>query len=337
MGNARGVRRDFAALEQRRFEGLKLLRQGFNQSEVARRVKVCSQTVSRWANVVSQEGEKALRAAGRAGRKRLLDEKQRQRLVARLLEGPEKLGYETPLWTCERVAHLIEQEFGVRYHAGHVWKLLRQLNWSPQRPAGRALERNEQAIGDWKRKTWPAIKKKAQKEGRTIVFIDESGLSQRPHRCRTWAPRGQTPVLQYHFNWRTISVAAGMTLWNFYFQIFDKAVGKEETVVFLAHLLQHLAGPLLIVWDRLPAHRSRLVGEFLDSLEGLILVEYLPPYAPELNPVEYLWGYWKHHQLPNVCPKDFWQLSDVARRTLRRLRQRPRLITAFWKQASLFA
>jgi transposase len=178
--------------------------------------------------------------------------------------------------------------------------------------------------------------KKAQKEGRTIVFIDESGLSQRPHRCRTWAPRGQTPVLQYHFNWRTISVAAGMTLWNFYFQIFDKAVGKEETVVFLAHLLRHIAGPLLIVWDRLPAHRSRLVGEFLDSLEGLILVEYLPPYAPELNPVEYLWGYWKHHQLPNVCPKDFWQLTDVARRTLRRLRQRPRLITAFWKQASLF-
>jgi transposase len=163
MGNARGVRRDFAALEQRRFEGLKLLRQGFNQSEVARRVKVCSQTVSRWTQMVTHEGEKALRAAGRAGRKRLLDEKQRQRLVARLLEGPEKLGYETPLWTCERVAHLIEQEFGVRYHAGHVWKLLRQLNWSPQRPAGRALERNEEAIGEWKRKTWPAIKKKPKK------------------------------------------------------------------------------------------------------------------------------------------------------------------------------
>ena len=164
MGNARGVRRDFTGLEQRRFEGLKLLRQGFNQSEVARRVKVCSQTVSRWANAVSQEGEKALQAAGRAGRKPLLDQTQRQRLVARLLEGPEKLGYETPLWTCERVAHLIDQEFGVRYHAGHVWKLLRQLNWSPQRPAGRALERNEEAIREWKRKTWPAIKKKPKKK-----------------------------------------------------------------------------------------------------------------------------------------------------------------------------
>jgi transposase len=175
MGNARGVRRDFVALEQRRFEGLKLLRQGFNQSEVARRVKVCSQTVSRWANVVSHEGEKALRAAGRAGRKRLLDEKQRQRLVARLLEGPEKLGYETPLWTCERVAHLIEQEFGVHYHSGHVWKLLRQLNWSPQRPSGRALERNEEAIGEWKRKTWPAIKKKPKKKAVRSSSLTKAG------------------------------------------------------------------------------------------------------------------------------------------------------------------
>jgi len=164
MGNPRGVKRDFTELEQRRFEGLKLLRQGFNQSEVARRVKVCPQTVSRWAKAVSEDGAKALRAAGRAGRRPLLDEKQRERLVARLLEGPERLGYETPLWTCERVAHLIEQEFGIRYHAGHVWKLLRQLNWSPQRPAGRALERNEEAIVEWKRKTWPAIKKKPKKK-----------------------------------------------------------------------------------------------------------------------------------------------------------------------------
>ena len=163
MGNARGVKRDFKTLERRRFEALKLLRQGYNQSEVARRIKVCSQTVSRWASAVAEEGEKALDAARRAGRKPSLDDAQRKQLTARLLEGPERLGYETPLWTCNRVAHLIEQEFGVSYHAGHVWKVLRQLNWSPQRPAGRALERNEAVIDGWKRKTWPEIKKKPKK------------------------------------------------------------------------------------------------------------------------------------------------------------------------------
>lgn len=164
MGNARGVKRDFAALERRRFAALDLLKQGLNQSEVARRLKVCSQTVSRWAKARAAGGKQILKAVGRAGRKPLLDDKQRSRLITLLLEGPEKLGYETPLWTCQRVSHLIEQEFKIRYHAGHVWKLLRQLNWSPQRPAGRALERNEEAIAEWKQKTWPAIKKKPKKK-----------------------------------------------------------------------------------------------------------------------------------------------------------------------------
>jgi len=165
MGNARGVKRDFRALERRRFEALKLLKQGYNQSEVSRRVKACSQTVSRWARTVAEEGETALKAAGRAGRKPLLDNQQREQLIARLLQGPERLGYETPLWTCNRVGHLIQEEFGVRYHAGHVWKILRQLKWSPQRPVGRALERDEEAIDHWKRKTWPAIKKKPKQKG----------------------------------------------------------------------------------------------------------------------------------------------------------------------------
>jgi transposase len=165
MGNARGVKRDFQALERRRFTALKLLQQGYNQSEVGRRVKVCSQTVSRWARAVSEQGERALEAVGRAGRKPLLDETPRKQLIARLLEGPEKLGYQTPLWTCDRVGHLIEEEFGVHSHSGHVWKLLRQLNWSPQRPTGRALERDEEAIHHWRRKTWPDIKKKPKKKG----------------------------------------------------------------------------------------------------------------------------------------------------------------------------
>ena len=110
-----------------------------------------------------------------------------------LKQGPEALGYGTSLWTSARVAQLIEREGGVAYHPGHAWRILRQLGWSCQRPAGRALERDEDKIRQWKQKRWPALKK-AKNEGRTIVFIDESGLSERPHRCRTWAPRGQTPV-----------------------------------------------------------------------------------------------------------------------------------------------
>lgn len=141
-----------------------LFDKGLNNSEIGRRLKVCNQTVSRWRKQFQKGGRRSLQQAGRAGRKALMSKADRQRLVELLQQGPERLGYETPLWTCERVAYLIGQEFDVSYHAGHVWKLLRQLNWSPQRPVGKALERNEAAIQQWKTERWPVIKKKPRRK-----------------------------------------------------------------------------------------------------------------------------------------------------------------------------
>jgi transposase len=132
-----------------------------------------------------------------------------------------------------------------------------------------------------------------------------------------------------------LSVAAGLTLWNFYFRIYAGAIKKEQVVDFLEALLRHLHQRLLIMWDCLPGHRSRLVEDYIAGLQGWISTADLPPYAPEQNPVESIWGYWKQHELPNVGPRDYWQLSEDGRRTPRRMHRRPRLITAFWQQASL--
>jgi transposase len=173
------------------------------------------------------------------------------------------------------------------------------------------------------------------REGRTIIFIDESGLSERPHRVRTWAPRGQTPVLQYHFNWKMLSAAAGMTWRNFYFRLYPDSIRAPQVVDFLAHLLRQVRGKLLVLWDRLPGHKAHLTQEFIAAQEGRLLTEYLPSYAPELNPVEYLWGYWKHHELPNFCPDDLTELGFFGRTALQRIRRRPRLVGSFWKQAAL--
>ena len=162
MRNRKGGRRDFEALEKRRFQAMRLLDQGCNQSETARRLKVARQTVSEWRRQYRAHGAAGLRKAGRAGRKPLLDAAQLERLESLLLEGPEAHGFPTPLWTCPRIARLIADQFGVRYHEGHVWKILRALGWSPQRPVGRARERNEEAIRTWRRKTWSRIKKKPE-------------------------------------------------------------------------------------------------------------------------------------------------------------------------------
>src|ERR1022692_3391696 len=178
--------------------------------------------------------------------------------------------------------------------------------------------------------------KKAQEQGFVIVFVDESGLSQRPHRCRTWAPRGQTPVLQYHFNWKTLSAMAGVTWWNFYFRLFPGSIRSPQVVQFLQHLLRHLDCKLLVVWDGSRTHRSRLIWDFVREQKGRLWLEFLPAYAPELNPVEYLWSHWKQRELPNFCPQTFWQLSHYAHKALRRMRRRTTLVTGFWAQADLF-
>ena len=143
-------------------------------------------------------------------------------------------------------------------------------------------------------------------------------------------------MLQYHFTWKTLSAIAGITLWNFYFRLFPGAIKAPQIVEFLEHLLRHLPGKLLVIWDGLPGHRSRLVAEFVAEQNGRLELERLPAYAPELNPVEYLWGHLKHHELPNFCPKNLSELSYHAIRSLRRLRRRPTLVAAFWKQSGLF-
>jgi transposase len=168
MGNPAGVRRDFEALEDRRLRAARLLRQGVSQAEVARQLGVHRQSVYRWAARLAQEGRAALKKAGRAGRKPRLSAADLRRLERGLTHGPEALGYASGLWTTGRVAELIELEFDVAYHPGHVWRILKQLGWSCQRPSGRAVERDEERVRWWKTQRWPAIKKKpAAKGGRS--------------------------------------------------------------------------------------------------------------------------------------------------------------------------
>lgn len=128
---------------------------------------------------------------------------------------------------------------------------------------------------------------------------------------------------------------AGATFWRIYFRFFNGAIKSPQLIEFLQALKAQINGKLLIIWDGLPAHRSGAVRDYVESLDGQIALERLPGYAPELNPVEYLFGYAKQRELANLCLDTIDEVKRYATRRLKSMQRRPALIGAFWKQAEL--
>ena len=152
-------RRDLAGLQERRLEAARMFAAGASQAKVARAFGVSGQAASVWYWRWRAGGASALRGAGRTGRPARLSPAELDAVDQALRKGPTAFGYDTELWTLARVARVIERLTGVAYHPGHVWKLLRRLGWRLQRPARRAVERDEQAIAAWVKRDWPRIKK----------------------------------------------------------------------------------------------------------------------------------------------------------------------------------
>jgi transposase len=153
-------------LETRRLLAAKLLQEGRGVREVGRLVGAAPSSVSRWKQKLDARGLDALKAKPHPGRPARLSTEQKKQLEQVLLKGPLAAGFATDLWTLARVAKLIEREFEVRYHPGHVWYILRDMGWSAQKPERRARERDEEAIRQWREEEWPRTKKEpASKAG----------------------------------------------------------------------------------------------------------------------------------------------------------------------------
>jgi len=153
-------RRDLKAMEERRLRAADLFRRGVIPAEIARQLGVTHQVVSEWRKAWRAGGRAALRSAGRVGRPAKLSAAQLVKVERALAKGAEAHGYVGDLWTLPRVAEVIERLTGAAYHPGYVWYLLRnQLHWSWQRPARRALERDDAAIAQWVTQRWPQLKK----------------------------------------------------------------------------------------------------------------------------------------------------------------------------------
>jgi transposase len=162
MGNPRGVQIDHEGREERRLRAASMFGEGMSQAEVARQLSVSRQTAYRWAQDFSDGGAEAMKWNGHVGRPARLTPEMKARLTKVLEKGAQASGYLSGLWTARRVTEVIWREFHIRYHKDHVWKILRSLGWSCQRPTKRAIERDEEKIRQWKNERWPALKKTPQ-------------------------------------------------------------------------------------------------------------------------------------------------------------------------------
>jgi transposase len=325
--------------EWRRMRAWQLYQLGWRQRDIATALGVTKGTVSRWIAKARGEGPAALLARPRPGHPPKLDLNQMRLIPDFLGHGAEAYGFRGEVWTCIRVAKVIEEEFGVSYHKGHVSRLLKELHWTPQMPIARAIQRDEQEIEHWRVEVWPRLKEEALRQRRTLVFVDESGFYLLPGKVRTYAPEGHTPVIH---EWQTrdhLSVMGGVTpAGKLYVLVRQESLNGLHTIEFLKHLIRHAGPRLLVIWDGSPIHRRAAVTEFLASAPGRgVRVERLPPYAPDLNPVEGSWQHLKHVEMRNLASLDLEELHLELHLAIGRLRQKPHLIRSFFVGAGLEA
>ena len=294
-------------------------------------------SVSGWLTAARSGGPAALRARPRPGAPARLLPAERRLIPDVLWHGPEAYGFRGEVWTCARVARALREEFGVSYHKGHVSRILRGLGWTPQVPITRAVQRDEEEIERWQREVWPALRRQARRERRAPVFADESGFYLLPGVVRTYAPQGLTPVI---YEWQTrdhLSVMGGVTpAGKVYTLARQESLNGLHSIALLEHLLRHAGERLLVIWDRSPIHRRAEVQTFVAGVGATKLrVEFLPAYAPDLNPVEWLWRQLKQVEMRNLVCLDLEELHEQYHLAVSRVRQKPKTVQAFFASAGL--
>ncbi len=309
-------------LEGRRLRAWELAQAGWKQRAIARALGVTEGAISQWMKRGREGGRQGLLRRKAPGAVSKLNAEQLAKLPDILGRGAVTYGFTGQAWTHPRIAKVIQQTMGVKYHPNHIPRILKKINWTRQKPRRRAIQRNESAIRHWCSTEWPKLLRQAKALGQTVVFMDEAGFRLLPGLVHTYAPRGQTPVLDVPYSHEHLSVMGALTLEGRLFTwAQDRSVKGPDVVRFLKHLLGHITGKILVIWDNLPAHRGQAVKDFLacGSAKRLTL-KALPSYAPDLNPQEGIWRFLKYVELKNTCCHDLAELQLEVRRAIERLR-----------------
>jgi transposase len=323
-------------LEALRLRALRGCELGFTETEVADLLGVSRETVCRWWSAYTHGGLDALphqRTGRPSGSGRALSDEQADR-IQRLLKthSPEELGIAAPLWTRRAVGDLIRQELGIDLAVRTVGLYLERWGLTVKRPRRHARDQDPEEVRQWLEETYPAIEERAEAEGAEIHWCDEVGVAADQQPARGYAPEGEPATMDVpdpHIRANQISTITNEG--KVRFMTYTTTMTAALFLVFLGRLLRSTTGKVFLIVDRLPAHQTAEVARWVAAHRDRIEVFYLPRYAPELNPDEYLNNDLKGDVNAAGLPHDTPEVRSRIQRFMRKLLQLPEHVRSYFE------
>jgi transposase len=306
--------------------------EGEQPSNVMRSYGLCRTTIYRWLRTARRGGERALKARKHPGRSPTLSPRHRLS-VRRWIDGrdPRHYGFDFGLWTRKIVAELVKEKFGVRLGVTAIGRLLSQLDITPQKPLRRAYERDPVAIERWKTEQFPKLRARAKRLGARVFFLDEAGVRSDQILGRTWGLRGQTPEVATSGRRQSVNaISAVNARGEFWYEIYSERLNATHFVALLRHFMRRRRGGVFLVLDGHPAHVAGIVSEYVRSLRGKLELHFLPGYAPELNPDEFVWNHLKKQGVSKKPLRSDESLRSRVHSDLSAMKSRPALVRSFF-------
>ena len=300
--------------------------------EVMRSMGLCRTSIYPWLRKFQDEGWEALAEKIAQGPEPKLTAKQQQQ-VKRWIVGkdPRQYGFDYGLWTRRIVQSLIESKFGLSLGWTAVGRLLARLEITPQKPLRRAYERDPERVQKWVDEDYPKLRRRAKQNGAKIYFLDEAGFHSDPVLGRTYGLKGQTPVVATSGQRQSINaISAVNAKGEFWYNIYSGKLNASRCVEFLQDLMKGRRERVFLVVDGHPSHKAKTVAAYVQSLGGKLELHFLPPYAPDLNPDEFVWGYAKTNGVSKKPLRQNESLKERVASDLEAIKQNKRLVKSFF-------
>jgi transposase len=333
MAKIDGRTLDHKTLEHIRQLAVKrVLEDGEAPSEVMKSLGLCRTTIYPWLRRYDEEGTEALVEKIAQGPEPKLTEKQRQQVKRWILgKDPRQYGFDFGLWSRRIVQSLIQDKLGIELGLTTVGRLLASLEITPQKPLRRAYERDPAAVAQWVQETYPALRERARRWGAQIFFLDEAGFQSDPPLWRTYGLKGHTPVVQTSGQRQSVNVISAVNArGEFWAATYTGKLDAEAFVVFLQNFMEGRSRKVFLIVDGHPAHKAKVVKTYVQSLGGRLELHFLPPYAPDLNPDEFVWSHMKANGVSKKPLKQNESLQKRIEEDLNAIQQNRQLVRSFF-------